>query len=99
MGIGYSASYPYCISLQLNTLMHVKRMQVNPDRRTRAVFWDARFLTLATVLGIGCTASYYVSGGSLVAAALTHWLPVQLWLFLLGGLNKTQPIDTSAKKE
>ena len=99
MGIGYSVSYFCCVSLQLNTLTHVERMQVNPDRRTRAVFWDARFLTLAAVLGMGCTASYYVSGGSLVAAALTHWLPVQLWLFLLGGLNKTQPIDTSAKKE
>ncbi len=75
------------------------RLQVNPDRRTRAVFWDARFLTLAAILGIGCTAAYYVTWGSLVAAALAHWLPVQLWLFLLGGLDKTQPLDASAKKE
>ena len=77
----------------------VHAVQVNPDKKTRAVFWDARFLTLAAILGLGCTASYYVTGGSLVAAALTHWLPVQLWLFLLGGLNKTQPTDGSIKKE
>jgi predicted Abi (CAAX) family protease len=57
--------------------------QVNPDKRARAAFWDARFLALATILGTGCTASYYVSGGSLLAAAFTHWLPVNLWLFLL----------------
>ena len=79
--------------------LRVTRLQVNPDRRTRAVFWDARFLALAAILGIGCTAAYYVTGGSLVAAALAHWLPVQLWLFLLGGLDKTQPLDASAKKE
>ncbi len=83
----------------MDTQTYANWMQVNPDRRTRSVFWDPRFLTLAAVLGIGCTASYYVSGGSLVAAALTHWLPVQVWLFLLGGLNKTQPIDTSTKNQ
>ena len=74
-------------------------LQVSPDRRTRVVVWDARFLALAAILGAGCTAAYYVTGGSLVAAALAHWLPVQLWLFLLGGLDKTQPMDAGAKKE
>lgn len=72
--------------------------QVNPDKRARSVFWDARFLALAAVLGMGCTASYYVTGGSLVAAALTHWLPVNLWLFVLGGWNKVQPPESSKKE-
>ncbi len=91
----YKAGSALCVQLLTST----DYVQVNPDKKTRAVFWDARFLTLAAVLGIGCTASYYVTGGSLVAAALTHWLPVQLWLFLLGGLNKTQPTDSGIKKE
>ncbi len=73
-------------------------IQVNPDKRARSVFWDARFLVLAAVLGMGCTASYYVTGGSLVAAALTHWLPVNLWLFVLGGWNKVQPPEASKKE-
>lgn len=57
---------------------------MNPDKRTRTAFWDWRFLALAAILGAGCSTTYYVTGGSLVAAAATHWVPVNLWLFLLG---------------
>ena len=96
---GNEAGVALCVQLVTSVSDDLTMVQVNPDKKTRAVFWDARFLTLAAVLGIGCTASYYVTGGSLVAAALTHWLPVQLWLFLLGGLNKTQPTDSGIKKE
>lgn len=80
------------------TRQNLRNDQVNPDKRARTVFWDARFLALAALLGAGCTASYYVTGGSLVAAALTHWLPVNLWLFLLGGWNKVQPSEGTKKE-
>lgn len=67
---------------------------MNPDKRARTTFWDARFLGLAAILGAGCSATYYVTGGSLVAAAVTHWVPVNLWLFLLGALTFTQGAGT-----
>ena len=57
---------------------------MNPDKRARTTFWDPRFLGLAAILGAGCSATYYATGGSLVAAAATHCIPVNLWLFLLG---------------
>lgn len=35
---------------------------INPSKRAKRVFWDARFLSLAAVLGTGCTASYFLTG-------------------------------------
>ena len=66
------------------TFPSIHDAQVNPDKRARTTFWDPRFLALAAILGAGCSATYYATGGSLVAAAATHWVPVNLWLFLLG---------------
>ena len=57
---------------------------MSPDSRARSAFWDWRFLSLAAILGAGCSATYYATGGSLAACAFAHWLPVNLWLFLLG---------------
>ncbi|EIE19729.1 hypothetical protein COCSUDRAFT_44554 [Coccomyxa subellipsoidea C-169] len=88
----------FALTAALPLAIFVAYHLVNPDKRARAVFWDARFLALAALLGAGCTASYYVTGGSLVAAALTHWLPVNLWLFLLGGWNKVQPSEGTKKE-
>jgi len=44
----------------------------------------------AGVLGAACTGAYHATGGSLAAAAVTHWLPVNAWLLLLGGYAKTR---------
>ena len=54
----------------------------NPRPKSRLVFRDERFLTLAAMLGAGGTAAFIVTGGSLVAAVEVHW---SVWLFLLGG--------------
>ncbi len=42
------------------------------------------------MLGAACTGAYHATGGSLAAAAVTHWLPVNAWLLLLGGYAKTR---------
>eukprot|EP00539_Tryblionella_compressa_P006951 CAMPEP_0178767086 /NCGR_PEP_ID=MMETSP0744-20121128/19436_1 /TAXON_ID=913974 /ORGANISM="Nitzschia punctata, Strain CCMP561" /LENGTH=175 /DNA_ID=CAMNT_0020422903 /DNA_START=145 /DNA_END=669 /DNA_ORIENTATION=+ len=47
--------------------------------RGKNVFWDSRFLLLATIVLGGATASYIGSGGSVWAAAFTHGVPVALW--------------------
>lgn len=52
------------------------------------MFRNTRFLTLAAMLGAGCTAAYIVTGGSLIAAAAVHWSVVSVWLFLLGGYQQ-----------
>ena len=57
----------------------------NPRPKSRLVFCDQRFLTLAAMLGAGGTAAFIVTGVSLVAAVTVHWAVVSVWLFLLGG--------------
>jgi predicted Abi (CAAX) family protease len=56
----------------------------------------------AGVLGAACTGAYHATGGSLAAAAVTHWLPVNAWLLLLGGYAKTRgslkPAPASKKR-
>lgn len=66
---------------------------VNPRPQSRAVFYDVRFLSLSAVLGASCCAAYYLTNGSLLAASVTHWLPVATWLLLFGGLDKLQHIE------
>ena len=78
----------YAMSAALPLAIFVAYHLINPDPRARGVFRDWRFLSLAGVLGTACTISYYVTGGSLLAAALTHWVPVCAWLFYLGGWQK-----------
>lgn len=45
------------------------------------------FLLLATLLGIVCAIAY-LKTGSLWLTAIAHWLPVAVWLTLLGGYRK-----------
>lgn len=47
--------------------------------RGRHVFYDIRFLLLATIVLGGSTLSFIISGGSIYAAAITHAIPVILW--------------------
>lgn len=68
---------------------------INPIERLRRAFWDWRFLSMAAVLGIGCNATYYVTGGSLWAAAATHFLPVYVWLYFLGGAERIGMFDNA----
>ena len=56
--------------------------------RGRHVFDDPRFLVLATIVLGGATASFWISGGSVWAAAITHGVPVALWRDFLGGEAK-----------
>ena len=48
------------------------------------VFANAWYLALTTLLGLACTAAYFVSG-SIWPCVLIHWATVSLWLFALGG--------------
>jgi len=55
------------------------------DPRIKKTFLDPRFLILAAVLGVGCTGAYIGTGGCLWSAVLVHWIPVAVWLSVLGG--------------
>jgi predicted Abi (CAAX) family protease len=48
-------------------------------------FEKPAFLSLAFMLGVACTWSYYASGGALMAPVLVHAIPVTLWLCCFGG--------------
>jgi predicted Abi (CAAX) family protease len=48
------------------------------------VFANPIYLLLAALLGIACTAAYFISK-SLWPPVLIHWLAVLLWLWFLGG--------------
>jgi predicted Abi (CAAX) family protease len=45
------------------------------------------FLTLAGLLGLGCTVAYALTG-SLWAIATIHWIVVVVWLIFLGGMHR-----------
>lgn len=67
--------------------------------RGRDVFDDPRFLCLATLVLGGATTSYWISGGSVWAAALTHAVPVALWRDFFGGEAKLMGRATSRKED
>jgi len=67
----------FTVPFHLDTLHH---------RGPIHVFRDWRFLSIALLLGIACTAVFYASG-SLWLAAATHGVPVWCWLCLFGGLE------------
>jgi predicted Abi (CAAX) family protease len=67
--------------------------------RGRKVFEDPRFLCLATMVLTGATASFYVSGGSVWAAAFTHGVPVLLWRDFLGGETKLMQGTRGSSKD
>jgi predicted Abi (CAAX) family protease len=56
--------------------------------RGRHIFDDPRFLCLTTIVLGGATVSFWVSGGSAWAAAITHGVPVALWRDFFGGEAK-----------
>ena len=56
--------------------------------RGKQVFFDVRFLLLASIVLGGSTLSYLVSGGSVWAAAVTHAVPVIVWRDFFGGETK-----------
>lgn len=50
-------------------------------------FFNPRFLTLATVLGMACTCTYLFTG-SIWPGTIIHWLVVAIWLLYLGGQER-----------
>jgi len=56
-------------------------------QNARAVFSSFPFLTLATILGIVCTVSYFQSG-SIYPPIMLHWAFVLGWLLIFGGYRK-----------
>jgi predicted Abi (CAAX) family protease len=48
------------------------------------LFESPAYLTVTTLLGMTCTAAYFLSR-SIWPPVVIHWLTVVLWLFLLGG--------------
>ena len=85
---GLHRPFAYARRAALPLLAFVLMHLINPHARSRAAFWDLRFLAMSAALGGACTAAYRVSHGSLWAAALVHWLPVCVWLFAFGGYQK-----------
>jgi len=49
-----------------------------------AVFERPAYLVIVTLLGLACTAAYWMSK-SIWPSVVMHWLTVMLWLSLLGG--------------
>jgi predicted Abi (CAAX) family protease len=66
----------YVVSHPLNALL------ARPA--ARVVFESPGYLALVTLLGLACTAAYWISRSIWPAVAI-HWLTVVIWLWLLGG--------------
>ena len=60
-----------------------------PSRK--ATFFNPIFLSLAALLGLICTIAYGLTA-SLWPPVLLHWLPVVMWLLVLGGLERMTPL-------
>jgi predicted Abi (CAAX) family protease len=50
----------------------------------RSLFESPAYLSLAALLGVTCTAAYWISR-SIWPPVLIHWLTVIAWLYLFGG--------------
>ena len=75
----------YCQASWLPLLTFVASHVVNPRAACRQTFRSWEFLSLATVLGVGCTAAYWLTKGCLWAPVLVHWLVQNVWICALGG--------------
>jgi len=67
--------------------------------RRRAVLDDARFWGLAVIVLGGTTLSYIVSGGCLMAAVVTHAVPVALWRDVWGGERRLRAATAAVGEE
>lgn len=68
--------------------------------RGRPLFGDVRFLASASLVLAGATVAYMVTGGSVWAAAVAHWVPVVLWRDVFGGEARllAQPNSADAQE-
>lgn len=85
---GHISPSRFALSAVLPLALFISYHLINPRAESRKVFMDWRFLALAGVLGVSCSAAYYVTNGSLLAAVVSHWIPVNVWLFAFGGYQK-----------
>eukprot|EP00929_Paragymnodinium_shiwhaense_P083563 TRINITY_DN4458_c0_g1_i2.p1 TRINITY_DN4458_c0_g1~~TRINITY_DN4458_c0_g1_i2.p1 ORF type:complete len:215 (-),score=12.47 TRINITY_DN4458_c0_g1_i2:340-984(-) len=51
------------------------------------LFRDIRFLSLAAIVGTGCTVAYWSCGSSLWPPVFLHGIAVWAWLFCMGGID------------
>lgn len=71
------------VSLALYVASHpLNAMLFRPD--VAPVFESPSYLALVTLLGLTCTAAYWISKSIWPPVAI-HWLTVVTWLWLLGG--------------
>lgn len=71
------------VALALYVASHpVNAMLFRPD--ALHVFASPVYLLLAALLGVACTAAYFISN-SLWPSVIIHWLSVLTWLWFLGG--------------
>lgn len=79
------------VSLFLFVVYHPAKVWLKRSRNG-VVFTDCRFLILASLLGLGCTGAYLLSG-SLWLPVLIHWMTVAIWLLALGGYDRMREAD------
>ncbi len=73
------------VSISAFTLWHpLNALTIN--QAAQSVFTDLRFLFIAGLMAVCCTAAY-LRTGSLWVSILIHWLTVLVWVFFLGGRN------------
>jgi predicted Abi (CAAX) family protease len=80
-GLGWSGA-----SLVLFVLYHPLNA-LTFHKAGNPTFFDRRFLTLATLLGVTCTIIYWLTC-SVLLIALIHWLVVWIWLRNMGGWQR-----------
>ncbi len=78
------------ISLILFTVYH-PIIALTTFRRANPTFFNPVFLLLAALLGIVCTISYFLTG-SIWPSVIVHSLAVIIWLLLLDGSRKLNPL-------
>uniref|UniRef100_A0A7S0MKZ1 CAAX prenyl protease 2/Lysostaphin resistance protein A-like domain-containing protein n=1 Tax=Cryptomonas curvata TaxID=233186 RepID=A0A7S0MKZ1_9CRYP len=91
IGGGPDCWAPYLIPNILFTLGHVASGAACGQvglTGYRDTFYDPRFLLLAGCVGTAATAAYALTGGCVWAAAVVHWVPVAVWLFVFDGQDR-----------
>ena len=82
----------------LPLLVFVFSHVLNPRAMSRKTFQSWKFLSLAAVLGAGCTAVYWLTNGCLWAPVVVHWVVEIVWLCALGGAYRIRiPTDNKHK--